>query len=334
MKRALPACLCLLLSCVSLAIGQAGTAPDPGFTRQFDTANSAYKQGDYRKAVEGFKKANKLEGNSCYACCLGVAISSWKLRDYKNAIEFADKAIGLAKSDRDGAVAHNLRGNVLLARAQSDKDFSGAEDEYRRAIQLDPATPNYHLNCASALIRQSKDEAARRELQACLAANPAPEIAKRAQLLLADPRRGREEFAPEFKVKALSGEELSLEQFKGKVLVMDFWATWCPPCRASVGELKELTRKYPPDKLVLFSISADSDDDSWRKFVEKKHMDWMQYRDSDHQLLDAFGVHSFPTYLVIDGDGIIRQRLTGMNPQETVVHRLRATLESMQQLSH
>jgi peroxiredoxin len=151
--------------------------------------------------------------------------------------------------------------------------------------------------------------------------------------LLADPRRGRESFAPDFKVKTLTGEQVSLQQFAGKVLVMDFWATWCPPCRASVGELKDLTKKYPADKLVLISVSADKDDGAWRDFIEKKHMSWLQYRDSDHQLVDAFGINGFPTYLVIDGEGIVRTRISGLNPQESVVHRLRATLEQMPQLS-
>jgi peroxiredoxin len=190
----------------------------------------------------------------------------------------------------------------------------------------------YHLNCATAMIRQSKDEAAKQELEACMAANPAPDLARRAQALLADPRRGRENFAPEFKVKVLTGEAVSLQQFAGKVLVMDFWATWCPPCRESVPELKDLTKRYQAEKLVLISVSADKDEDAWHEFVSKKHMDWLQYRDSDHQLLDSFGIDRFPTYLVIDGDGIIRQRISGLNPQESVVHRLRETLESMPQL--
>lgn len=198
---------------------------------------------------------------------------------------------------------------------------------------MDRAVATYHLNLATALIRQSKDETARPELEACLAASPAPEAAKLARTLLADTRSGgRETFAPEFRVKALTGEQVSLQQFAGKVLVMDFWATWCAPCRESVGELKGLTRKYPAERLVLISVSADKDEDSWRDFIDKKHMGWLQYRDSDHQLLDAFGIHSFPTYLVIDGDGIIRTRITGLNPHETVVHRLRATLEQMPQL--
>jgi thiol-disulfide isomerase/thioredoxin len=113
---------------------------------------------------------------------------------------------------------------------------------------------------------------------------------------------------------------------------MDFWATWCPPCRASVPELKELTKKYPVEKLVLISVSADKDEGAWREFVAKKKMDWAQYRDGDDKVLKSFGIHSFPTYLVIDGDGIIRQRLTGLNPQQTVVHRLKDTLAQMPQL--
>ena len=67
-------------------------------------------------------------------------------------------------------------------------------------------------------------------------------------------------------------------------------------------------------------------------FVAKKKMDWAQYRDSDHKILEAFGIHGFPTYLVIDGDGVIKERITGLNPQETVVHRLKATLGQMPQL--
>jgi thiol-disulfide isomerase/thioredoxin len=183
------------------------------------------------------------------------------------------------------------------------------------------------------MIRQSKDNDAKQELEACLAANPAPDLERRAQALLADPRRGREDFAPEFKVKTLSGEVLSLQQFAGKVLILDFWATWCPPCRESVPELKDLTKKYPSEKLVLISVSADDDEDEWRTFIGKKHMDWLQYRDSDQSLRHAFGVDRFPTYLVIDGEGIIRQRIHGLNPQQSVVGRLRSTLESMPQLS-
>ncbi len=329
----LAAWACCLTAMGEVSAGQSEPA-NPEFTKQFEAGALALKAGNYRDAIGSFKKANKLQGNSCYQCLLGMASAGLKLEDYKSALDSSTKAIGVAKDDHERALAHNLKGNVLIASAQNPAGIASAEEEYRAAVQLDSAVAVYHLNCATAMIRQSKDkdEAAKRELEACLDAHPTPDLARTAQSLLADPRRGRETFAPDFKVKVLSGEAVTLQQFAGKVLVVDFWATWCPPCRESVPELKDLTRKYPTDKLVLISVSVDEDEDAWRDFIGKKHMDWLQYRDSDHQMVDAFGVHGFPTYLVIDGEGIIRQRITGLNPQQSVVHRLRTTLDEMPQL--
>jgi len=326
----------LFLACLVLVVFSSFFAladpPSGAFSDQIESARRAMSAKRYHDAISAFKKANKLQGDACYQCWLGIAASNLQMAEYKQALQAADRAIVTAKDDAGRAVAHNLKGNILTSSADGPKDLSAAEEEYRAASQLNPGLAVYHLNYATAMLRQSKDETARKELEACLAAAPSEEQARQARMLLADPRRGRENFAPDFKVKLLSGEFATLQQFSGKVLVMDFWATWCPPCRESVPELKQLTKKYPAEKLILISVSADEDDGAWRDFVSKKHMDWLQYRDSDHQLVDAFGVHAFPTYLVIDGDGIIRQRITGLNPQESVVRRLRATLESMPQL--
>ncbi len=313
------------------ATAQNASPPNPAFTEQFDASKRALDEGRYKDAAGLLKKALKLQPD-CFGCSTGLAVADLKIGDLKGALESCDKAIAAAKTNSSRAYAHNLRGQILLNHAEKPSEIEEAETEFQSAVQMDSTVANYHLNLATLMIRQTKDDAAKPELQASLAANPSADVAKMAQKLLADPRRGRESFAPEFQVKALRGEEVSLQQFAGKVLVMDFWATWCPPCRESVGELKELTKKYSADKLVLISVSADKDDSAWREFVDKKHMEWLQYRDSDHQLLDSFGIHAFPTYLVIDGDGIIRTRITGLNPQESVVHRLRATLEQMPQL--
>jgi thiol-disulfide isomerase/thioredoxin len=188
------------------------------------------------------------------------------------------------------------------------------------------------MNLARALLRQAKDAEGKQELEVFLSMGPEERSAAEARRLLADPRRAREEIAPEFELTTLQGQQMSLSRLAGRVVVMDFWATWCPPCRASVPELKELTKKYPTDKLVLISVSADKDEKEWREFVAKKNMDWAQYRDTDHRVVDAFAIRAFPTYLVIDGDGVIKERITGLNPQESVVHRLKATLQQMPQL--
>lgn len=325
--------LAFLVGSAVLLTAQAGQSSDPAFQQQFARGDQALKDGKYKDAIDAFKKANKLQGNSCGECYLLTAVASYRSGEIKQCEENCDKALANASDDAMRAQIHNLKGTAFFSTAEMDsKALPPAEREFRSAISLNPKSPAFHFNLAQLLLRESNDEEAKRELQACLDLSPDEKMAGEAQLLIADPRRGREKFAPDFSISTLQGETISLKELSGRVVVMDFWATWCPPCRASVPELKELTKKYSRQKLVLISVSADKDDAAWREFVAKKNMDWIQYRDADGQVLKAFSIHSFPTYLVIDGDGIIKRRFSGMNPQETVVHKLKATLGEMPQL--
>jgi thiol-disulfide isomerase/thioredoxin/Tfp pilus assembly protein PilF len=333
----------VLASCLPVFVaaqtGQAGSAAvgpavvDPAVKEQLELGQRAIKAGKYKDAIEALNKADKLSNDACGECHLLLAVAYYHSGKLIECEANCDKAIALASGEPARAAAHNLKGNAAYAVAGADKNkMKASESEFRAAIQLDPKAAIYHMSLAKALLREAKDDDAKQELQACLALNPNEEMSREARLILADPRRGREEFAPEFEISTLQGERVSLKQLAGRIVVMDFWATWCEPCRASLPELKELTKKYPADKLILISVSADKEDAVWRDFVAKKKMDWAQYRDADHKILDAFGVHSFPTYLVIDGDGIIKERFTGFNPEETMVHRLKATLGQMPQL--
>jgi len=316
----------------ALAAQQLSTS-DPAFEEQIERGRKALRDHKYRDALDALKNANKLQHDSCGECNLLLAVAYFQMRDEGHAMESCDKAIATAKTDEVRAFAHNLKGNLLLSSAGEDaKKMAAAEAEFQAAIALAPKSPVFHMNLAKALLRESKDDSARHELQVCLECSPDNEMKVEAEKLIADPKRGREEVAPDFELTTMQGQQLSLQGLAGRVVVMDFWATWCPPCRASVPELKDLTRKYPADKLVLISVSADKDEKEWREFVAKKKMDWAQYRDADKKIMNAFGVHSFPTYMVIDGDGVIKERLTGMNPQESVVYRLKATLSQMSQL--
>jgi tetratricopeptide (TPR) repeat protein len=315
---------------------QAVQPADPAFQAQLEQGRQALKAGQYKDAINALKKANKLRHDSCGECYLLLGAAYYRSGEIAQSEENCDKAVATASDDGVRAVAHNLKGTAMLSiegtQNKPDKNLQAAEGEFRTAVQLEPKSAVFHLNLARALLRESKDDEAKQELQSCLELHPDEKMVSEAKLLMSDPRRGREKFAPEFEVSTLHGQLVSLKQLAGRVVVMDFWATWCPPCRASVPELKELTRKYPSEKLVVLSVSADDDDHVWREFVSKKNMDWTQYRDSDHKMRDMFGVHSFPTYLVIDGDGIIKERITGLNPQQSVVARLRTTLGQMPQL--
>lgn len=316
----------LLLSLTTGYVAAQDSKPKTDFTEPFERGKLALSQGKYRDAIAAFKRAIEIQSD-CYSCYYGMASAQAELHDARNAIKSANKSVDSAQNNTSRAAAHNLKGTILSNFMEESKEISAIETEFRWAVQEDPNIALYHFNLARVLIREHKDDAAKPELEACLAAKPDPELERKARIMIADPSQGRETFSPEFQLRTINGDELSLHQFSGKVLVLDFWATWCPPCRESVSELKALTREYPSDKLVLISISVDEDDQAWRDFVKQRRMDWFQYRDVDRRLRNTFGVNKYPTYLVIDGDGIIRHRLTGMNPHKTLVYRLHSDLE-------
>jgi peroxiredoxin/Flp pilus assembly protein TadD len=318
----------------SLLFAQEKSSPlDPAVQQQYQAGHQALSAGKDKEAVDAFRRANKLARNPCFECFVGLAVAYTRLGDLKNALDSCDRASAAAADNANKATAHAFSGKALLTIGTPDaKRLGQAEQEFRTAIELTGNDPVLHLDLAIALLRQSKDDQAKEEMQKCIALNPAPALAEQAKMLLANPRRAREEVAPDFEVTTLQGEELVLKQMAGKIVVLDFWATWCPSCRESVGELKELTRKYRSDKVVVISISANEDEAAWRDFIAKKKMEWAQYRDADSKVRKSFGIHAFPTYLVIDGDGIIKQRIVGMDPRESVVYRLKSTLAAMPQL--
>jgi len=279
----------------------------------------------YDDAVKTFKKAIKAENDRCSRCYLKLAEAQIRLGDDKEALSSCDKTVAVATDDAARAAGHSAKGDILVA----TKNLKEAEAEYQSALQLNPTFAEYHLRLAVALLKESRDVEGKEQLAAYLKLAPTGMYAGYAKRLQENPRRAREDYAPEFQVTTIKGQKISSADFLGKVVVMDFWATWCPPCRDSVGEIKELTKKYPSDKVVVLSVSADKDDAKWREFVEKKNMDWLQYRDADDHVLKLMGIHAFPTYIVIDSEGIIRDRIVGENPQQTIVGRLKDKLQKM-----
>lgn len=118
--------------------------------------------------------------------------------------------------------------------------------------------------------------------------------------------------APDFTVATEQGEEIRLSALRGKVVVLDFWGTWCPPCIEAVPELAALQRDYSGRSFALLSLSSDSNEPFWREFIRDKGMlAWPQVLDRGDRLQRLYGVRAFPTYIVVDGEGIIRYRAAG-----------------------
>ena len=123
--------------------------------------------------------------------------------------------------------------------------------------------------------------------------------------------------APVWKLKDVNGNVISSEQFKGKVVVVDFWATWCGPCRSEMPGYTALQQKYG-DKLVIVGMSVDQQGPAVvKKFIEKNKVGYQIVMATD-EVVAAFGgaqgIDAIPTTFIIDRDGQIRDRKVGAEP--------------------
>ena len=113
--------------------------------------------------------------------------------------------------------------------------------------------------------------------------------------------------APDFTLKDIYGETVSLMNFRGKVVLLDFWATWCGPCIHELPALKAIYEKHKHNTdFALISISSDADDETVAKFVEENNMPWIHIRETE-AMGAKYNVIGIPHYTVIDRNGMIRE---------------------------
>ncbi|MGA9567028.1 MAG: TlpA disulfide reductase family protein [Candidatus Korobacteraceae bacterium] len=117
--------------------------------------------------------------------------------------------------------------------------------------------------------------------------------------------------APDFTVTDIDGRKLNLSDFKGKVVLLDFWATWCTPCRAEIPHFVEMQNKYGPQGLQVIGISMDDDAKPVREFYQQYKMNY-PVAVGDDKLADQFGgVMGLPVNFLIDREGRIHSKHLG-----------------------
>ncbi len=117
--------------------------------------------------------------------------------------------------------------------------------------------------------------------------------------------------APEFSLKDLSGRPVTLSSLKGKVVLLNFWATWCPPCISEMPVFNKLYREMRGRGLEIVAISADRSESYVRDFVSKHNLDLKVLYDADRSVTKQYKVFSMPTTFLIDKNGFIVEKFFG-----------------------
>jgi thiol-disulfide isomerase/thioredoxin len=133
----------------------------------------------------------------------------------------------------------------------------------------------------------------------------------------------------DFSLNAADGKSFSLRTLRGKYVIIDFWASWCGPCRASFPHLKSMYEKYKSNGLEVLSISVDEDKNNWRKAMEEERLPWTQLLDNKKVAERGFGVTGIPAMFLLGPDGKVLEKQVGYAPEGGLIDgKLEALFES------
>jgi cytochrome c biogenesis protein CcmG/thiol:disulfide interchange protein DsbE len=116
--------------------------------------------------------------------------------------------------------------------------------------------------------------------------------------------------APDFTVHD-SERTVTLSQFKGQVVVLNFWATWCPPCIEEMPSLVLMQQRMKAKGVTVLAVSVDVDGNSYRRFLRDHNVNLLSVRDADQKSNELYGTFKFPETYIIDRNGIVRRKFIG-----------------------
>jgi cytochrome c biogenesis protein CcmG/thiol:disulfide interchange protein DsbE len=116
--------------------------------------------------------------------------------------------------------------------------------------------------------------------------------------------------APDFTVRD-SDRTVTLSQLKGQVVVLNFWATWCPPCIEEMPSLVQMQQRMKEKGVTVLAVSVDVDQSNYRRFLRDHNVNLLSVRDADQKSNSLYGTFKFPETYVIDRNGVVRRKFIG-----------------------
>lgn len=117
--------------------------------------------------------------------------------------------------------------------------------------------------------------------------------------------------APDFKLKDINGKEVSLSDFKGKKVFLNFWASWCPPCKAEMPDIEKLYQETKNTDLVILGVDLGENKQVVKSFITSKHYNYEFLLDTNQEAADEYNISAIPSSFFIDKDGNIIAAHTG-----------------------
>ena len=207
-------------------------------------------------------------------------------------VSFGGKRYDLAKQKLEGRVLYwFLAGELINGFERGHTDFALVNERWEKFKETNPY-PEYNEAIEAAL----------------------------AKALVLQPGQ----LAPDFTLDDLDGQPVSLNQFKGKAIFIDFWASWCGPCIGDLPYIQKIKAEMAEQPVVFLNISLDDDEEAWRKAVAKHEIKGVHLRAAGWgaDVAKAYSIHSLPSYYVVDAQGRIAERLRVLDDTQKIVAKI------------